>query len=233
MQEVSLGEGDMEGITIVCFLWYGDRWGKDDMGAIYTQRLVNGVRRNLSIQPRIVCLTDLPLVLDGAEIIRFDPPSRLGCLPKLCMFDPGLGFRGQVLSLDIDIVVTGSLDELAGYRGPFCVRSKFLERLKHQADGDIVGFRAEDREVIEQVWDPFIHDVKAAESFTGGRERFWYRRQMDCLDRWQDLFPGQVVSYKRHVRGIGRLPAEARLVSCHGRPRPHEIREAWVTKHWI
>jgi hypothetical protein len=40
-----------------------------------------------------------------------------------------------------------------------------------------------------------------------------------------------VLSYKRHVRRKG-LPANARIVSCHGKPRPHEINERWAKENW-
>jgi hypothetical protein len=26
--------------------------------------------------------------------------------------------------------------------------------------------------------------------------------------------------------------AKARIVSCHGRPRPHEINAPWIEEHW-
>jgi hypothetical protein len=49
----------------------------------------------------------------------------------------------------------------------------------------------------------------------------------------QDLADG-VVSYKNDVYPLGgRLPAGARVVCFHGRPRPHEVRgAAWLAEAW-
>ena len=46
------------------------------------------------------------------------------------------------------------------------------------------------------------------------------------------MFPGQLVSYKKHVRG-GSLPEEARLVSFHGKPDPEDVDEDFVKRCWV
>ncbi len=202
------------------------------MGPAYVQRLYHGVKRNLSGPFGFVLFSnDRDLKIEeGIQTQTFCPPSWKGCLPRLWMFSPRSGLQGQILALDIDIVIVGSLDDIAAYRGRFCARSKFKPGYEQKLDGDIVGFRA-DREITKQIWNPFTRDVKKAERFTGGRERYWYRKAVPEADRWQKLFPGQIVSYKRHVRNKG-LPPEARIVSCHGEPRPHQINEPWREEHW-
>ncbi|MEQ1403841.1 hypothetical protein ABK249_02750 [Neorhizobium sp. Rsf11] len=66
----------------------------------------------------------------------------------------------------------------------------------------------------------------------GGDQAFLERFWLDRADRWQDVLPGQVVSYKVHVRealrkdreiGNGTVPEGARLVIFHGKPRPWDI----------
>ena len=52
----------------------------------------------------------------------------------------------------------------------------------------------------------------------------------DGLDRWQDLYPGQVVSYKVHCKD--GLPKDARLVKFHGKPRIHDCNDPWVQEAW-
>ena len=221
----------MEGITIVSFLWNGDRWNANDMGELYVNTLYRMVKRNLSFPFRFVCFSNNQrLVLEnGIEQLPFYPPSWKGCLPRLWMYNPEAGLEGQVLALDLDIIIVGPLDDIASYRGDFCVRSKFKPGFESKADGDIIGFRAGAR---KNIWDDFYADPQYVENFTGGRERWWYRKTDLCKDRWQTLYPGQIVSYKRHVRRTGKLPSNARIVSCHGRPRPHEIRDDWAKENW-
>lgn len=220
-------------LNVICFLWYGDRWSGNDMGVEYVNRLYRGVQRNLTTPHRFICLTNIPKegFESGVEILKLDSPSWKGCLPKICMFDPALGLKGQVFSLDIDVVITGSLDEMCSYRGDFCARSKFMPGMEHKLDGDVVGFRVGFG--VDSIWKPFVDNPQEVERLTGGRERYWYRHCMDEVDRWQRLYPGQLVSYKRHVRKDSGVLINARIVSCHGTPRPHQIKDNWIKEYWI
>lgn len=219
-------------LNIVCFLWYGNRWKRDDMGAEYVNRLFRGVSRNLNIPHSFICFTNHPKgIFRGVKVIPLDPPSWKGCLPKVYMFNPDLGLKGQIFSLDLDVVIVGSLDDMCSYRGDFCVRSRFKVGQEYKMDGDIVGFRVGFG--VDTIWEEFINDPQFAEEMTGGRERYWYRYWVGDCDRWQVLYPGQLISYKRHVRSRKILPENARIVSCHGFPRPHQIKEPWIKEHWI
>ncbi|MDL2402546.1 hypothetical protein [Rhizobium mayense] len=65
----------------------------------------------------------------------------------------------------------------------------------------------------------------------GGHQVFLERFWLDHVSRWQDLLPGQIVSWKSHVRqalyddesGDGSIPDGARVVIFHGKPRPWDI----------
>lgn len=217
-------------LTIITFLWYGDRWNDRDMGSTYLCNLYRSIDRNITIPFKFVCFTNLKLTLPKViKCRRFNPPSWRGCLPRLWMYNPEAELKGQCLALDLDIIITGSLDDIASYKGDFCVRSKFAPGLEHRADGDIIGFRPS---ACYDIWNRFVMDPKSGERLTEGRERWWYRYVRDCKDRWQTLFPGQIISYKRHVRKQRKLPDNARIVSCHGKPRPHQIDEQWVEECW-
>ena len=224
-------------LNIICFLWYGDRWNKDDMGIQYVNRLHEGVQKHLSKPHRFYCMTTethRATEFDhGIELIELQPPCWMGCLPKLVAFDPRYGFTDQVLLLDIDLIIVGSLDDIASYRGDLCVRSKFKPGEEWKADGDIIGFKP-GQPIAHKIWNTLKENPKRAEEITGGRERYWFRYITNHqIDRWQTLFPGQIVSYKRHVQPHGgRIPDNARIVSCHGRPRPHELPHRWAKAYW-
>jgi hypothetical protein len=149
------------------------------------------------------------------------------------MYSREAGLMGhQVLALDLDIIVVGSLDHIMSYDGLFCARSKFKPGCQDQLDGDIISFQACE-ETERMLWHSFMEDRERAEEWTRGRERWWYRNAVgDKADRWNLFAPGQVVSYKWHARIQGHPPKNARIVSCHGRPRPHRLRERWAREHW-
>jgi hypothetical protein len=145
------------------------------------------------------------------------------------MFSPDAGLTGQVLSLDIDIIITGSLDHMAQYDGEFAVRSKFAKGLEHLGDGDIIGFKPEK---CFDIWHTFKKNHRNIAKDTGGRERLYYRQVRPNADRWQTMYPGQIKGYKVDIRKTGVLPKDTRIVSCCGRPRPHELKHDWAVANW-
>ena len=107
---------------ILCMKW-GTKYGPE-----YVNRLYAMVHRHLSGDFRFVCLTD-----DSTGI-----RSEVQCLPipaldlppgipergwtKLATFSADLhGLRGTALFLDVDVVVTGSLDDFFTQPGEFLI----------------------------------------------------------------------------------------------------------------
>lgn len=223
----------MEDLNVICFLWDGDRWDVEaHRGYDYVNILYHSVQRHLSIPHRFICMTNLDASRfdAGIELLPLNAPSWKGCLPKICMFDPSLGLKGRVFSLDIDIIITGSLDEMASSDKEMIVRSAFID--PNLLDGDIIGFKISN-ELAARVWNPIKENTAWVEKLTGGRERFWYRFVFgQNMARYQTEYPNQLLSYKRHLRFGKPLPKEARIVSCHGRPRPHELKEQWAIENW-
>ncbi len=243
----------MEMMYVICFYWEGDRWtsgthkqhqiynnvamrklGTVDTGmaSLYVNNLYRGVKRNATREFKFVCFSNDPLKLNpDIELRKFPMHTNYGVLPRLWMFSQDAGLEDkQVLCLDLDVVIVGKLNALMGYEGAFCARSKFMPGQEHKLDGDVMSFKAGPW-IEEKVWKPFIDDVDAAVDLTQGRERYWMRHTMgDMADRWQKLAPGSVLSYKRHFRG--HVPKKAEVISCHGYPRPHQIKNLELRKHW-
>jgi len=246
---------------VICFYWQGDRWqqksyveqdpeyhnrqqpfiekvGKveDDLPALYVNNLYKGVKRFADRPFEFICFTNEPMrVNSNIQVRPFSPPTRVGVLPRMWMFSKEAGlFGNQVLCLDLDIVIVGTLKPLFNYDGLFCARSKFLRGQEHKLDGDIIGFRA-GKECEDLIWTPFIANVEQAERETGGRERYWYRKvAQDTADRWDKVAPGAVISYKRDVYN-SRHPSfrpGASIISFHGTPRPHQLKKQWITNYW-
>lgn len=92
--------------TLITVLKSGGRYD-----ATWVARLARGVRRHAPAFTRILCLTDLPLVLDGVErvALRHDWPAWWA---KMEAFRPGLS-EATTLLCDLDTVFTGPADRLA------------------------------------------------------------------------------------------------------------------------
>lgn len=236
---------------VVCFYWQGERWRESseisgtfahqlkrvgpvskELAERYITNLFEGVLRFASRGFRFVCFTNENLNLHkDIEIRSIDMPSKKGVLPRMYMFSRDAGLFGhQVLCLDIDVVIVGSLDSLMNYDGRFCARSKFKPGEEYKLDGDVMSFRS-DQENERDFWLPVKNQTSEVERITQGRERYWVREVIgDSADRWDKVAPGKVVSYKWHAKG--GPPPEASVVSCHGYPRPHQIKEQWIKQYW-
>ena len=102
--------------TIVCMRW-GDRFPVD-----YVNRLYRGAMRNVSRPTRFIAFTDDPTGLDAGveprEIPAIKlPATGLGGSPwrKLALWSRDIGVEGDMLFLDLDVVVVGSLDAFFDY----------------------------------------------------------------------------------------------------------------------
>lgn len=240
---------------VICFYWQGERWREDgradgefsshlkrtgtasrELVVRYVNNLYKGVRRFASRDFTFICFTNEKMKGLNINIKTrpFHSPTEKGVLPRLYMFsrDAGL-FEQQVLCLDLDVVITGQLDDIMEYEGLFCARSKFKPGEEYKLDGDIMSFQASEK-TEELFWKPFVENVEESVKMTNGRERYWMRHVADDFaDRWDNFAPGQVISYKRHVEKKGKeLPDNARIVSCHGFPRPHQIKDKWIKEYW-
>lgn len=211
-------------LTIACCLW--DEFPDTGWGEQYVKRLANSVARHLPLDHSFVVFSDRDI--PGYDCRRLNPPSWRGNLPKTFVYSPEAKLEGRVILFDLDNVIVGSLMGMASYNGPFCVRGRLQKAgTKRQPDGDMISFDASS-DLKAKLWDEAQRpDV---ESFTEGRERDFILRAVPGCDQWQDICPGHVVSYRHHCRG--RLPRDARVVSCHGRPRPHQITDKFIVENW-
>ena len=97
-------------LCVCCVLWVG-RWKKPrPYNSRWVYLLKAMVARNLSQPFRFVCLSNV--YVDGIDTIRLDM-GLPGWWSKIEVFSHNLGKR--VLYLDLDVLVTGSLDEIVAF----------------------------------------------------------------------------------------------------------------------
>lgn len=128
--------------------------------------------------------------------------------------------RGDLLYMDLDTVPFAPLEELLRPAGFTLLRDFNKPHLSQS------GLMFLTEEIRAQIWFHWMADPwHAMNQFPGDGQflHYYFHRQ---ANHWQDEFPGQVVSYKRHVLRKGGVPAGARVVCFHGKPRPWEI-ELW------
>ncbi|HJM51618.1 MAG TPA: hypothetical protein QGF63_17455, partial [Alphaproteobacteria bacterium] len=209
-------------LTVVCL-----KWGRNS-GPEYVNRLRAMVARNLSHRHKFVCITDdredldpgIETLLMGAAESRI-MPRRWG---KVLLFSGH--FKSRVLFFDLDTVITGNVDSLAEYDGPFGVLRGFGQPFRFATEVMSIA-----PDFGRNVWTDYLQDPQSAQRAAGPRrEGQWIQLCVGEQERWQDIQPGKFVSYKRHC--AEGLPADAAVVCFQGRPRPHEVVEEWLAEHW-
>ena len=233
-------------ITIACVLKY-ERAGFYDSS--YVLALARGVQARLELPHRFLCLTDRPDDVSKEVIPHLGPKYDITILPlkqnlkgwwsKTEIWDPMYGKEfGRILYTDLDTFIVGSLNDIAGFDGDLCVLRDFY--YPKAPSVPLVNFACGK---MKKVWSTFQlnpghwmteGDKMIAPHFgdqilvTGAKTL-----KVDTYQFFQDVFPGQVVSYKIHCRAEGKPPKGARLVNCHGTPKPHEIKDPWFRREWL
>lgn len=235
--------------TVLCVKW-GRKYGAD-----YVNRLFSMVRRQLSIPHRFICLTDDPNGLEPTiQTVPLPPSSLEFCWSKLWIFSPGLAPAGStLLYLDLDVVVTDGLDELLEYRSALdfvsvldwnrwwssqfnssvmrFVAGAHADLYKHFLEAVEAGKLVKKRE-----WDECLQSRDKVVYWRGlrryGSDQEWISRQLRQQGRLGERsYPGPwILSYKRHCRK--GLPAGAKVIVFHGEPKPHEVRDEHIVRHW-
>jgi hypothetical protein len=168
-------------------------------GTRYVRNLYWGVHRHLKNKP-----FKFHEVTDGLGE---------GWWAKIGLFEPGR-FTGRCLYFDLDTIITGSLNELASYEGDFAGLSDF-----YHPDRFASGVMAWDADKAGDIFTRW-HQVGMPQFDTRG-DQGWIGSMRPNADRLQNLFPGQLVSFKADCRE--GAPNGARVVCFHGLPRPHQL----------
>jgi hypothetical protein len=226
--------------TIACIKW-GTAFGSE-----YVNRLYSGVRRNLSVPTRFVCMTEqvqglhpdievLPLPkepfheeMNAALAVA----NRQGAMRKVSLFKPDLipDLEGPVLGFDLDVVITGSLDPLLTFEpGKITMRADWVEARRGRTTGHGSVFR------FEPSRHGYLYDQLAAapakevEKARGSEQRY---TSTLAQERGEFAYLPQewVVSFKHDCLSLPPvnyfsppvLPNTARVVCFHGRPKMTE-----------
>ncbi len=213
----------MAEITIACVNW-GNYCGR---GVEYVNNLFDMVTRNLPTgNYKFQCFTDNAEGLaEGIEACPL-PEGVSGWWNKLYLFKQGVFPAGErVIFFDLDTLITGPLDDLVKYDGDFAILRDFY----HDRYGP--GVMLWKAGLSCEIWDSYEKAGFPTDLPLG--DLSWINQ---CFAEWQykpdilqDLFPGQICSYKAHARYAP--PSGVRVVCFHGLPRPHEA-GGWVDEVW-
>lgn len=245
-----------ETVNIITLKW-GNRYGPE-----FVNRLHNAVTRHLKRPFQFVCFTDDTNGLqDGIvtfPIPELDMPeqAKLTGWRKLGLFREDLPIRGPSLFLDLDLLVTDSIDCFFDYEPDkipiihnwVSLRKQWSGKRPEVGNSSVFRFRAgECGFVVEQYL----------------REKDWALANFQppqtylthCIRPKMVYWPEDWVrSFKRHCRPMFPLnlfmqphfPKDAKMIAFHGKPDPDEavvgfddgkihhktLPAKWINEHW-
>jgi len=197
-------------------------------GAEYLAKLYDGIAKNLTTPWRGVCLTDDTSTLPrGVDAIKAQEGPQ-SWWHKLELFKPGAFDPGErVLFIDLDTIITGNIDDIAAYRGPFAILQDVY--FQEHFGSSVMAWEAG---TLDHIWTKWVQ--ANCPMFDRNGDQRWIEAMMGGLkvDLWQDLFPRQFCSFKKDARPINRLPVGCRVLLFHGLPRPHASGVDWAQQLW-
>jgi len=242
---------------IITLKW-GNRYGSE-----YVNRLASAVRRHTVAPVSVVCFTDDPAgIHDSVTIypipkIDLPPEALVTGWRKLCLFRADLPLDGLGLFLDLDIVITGPLDDFFtfGHENDIPIIQNWVQAHKSFfSPTPLIGNSSVFRFKLNHcsfAWDQFLGEKEWA--LANFRPPQTYLTH--CIRPRMIFWPADWVrSFKRHCRPVfplnlmlePKLPPAARIVAFHGKPDPdeaihgytgtkihHHTRPApWIATHW-
>lgn len=195
-------------LNVACVLRSGG-----DFDAEYVERLRDGVAKHLQAPHRFICLSDVDVPCERIALKH----GWAGWWAKMELFRPDI--PGDLLYFDLDTVPVGDLSEIAKVRRLTMLTDFHVP--DHLASG-MMYLPSADRGDVWWRWTKDTQRHMNANKGTGDGgflRNLWGSRP----SRWQNIVPGQIVSYKAHVRKAGKVPDGARVVCFHGVPRPRTV----------
>lgn len=176
------------------------------------QALKRQVEANLSEPHEFVCITEGDLPGWWNKVRLFKNP------------------RARNLWLDLDVVITGSLDGLVkplpkGIR----IAKNWAQSGYGGCQSSVMYWEGDNGRVINDEFDPAIAHWPPRNDpgiLWGDQEWITKLRDEKRLDV-EYFHHDDVISYKYHVRERG-LPSGAKVVVFHGKPKPGQVNEQWI-----
>ena len=220
-------------IHVVCVKW-GDLYSSE-----YVNNLYEGVKVNTTLDFEFICFTENSKGVNEEIFCRTLPNNGLqGWWNKMYLFSNDIGITDRIFYFDLDTVIVGNIDEIMKFDGEFAIlRDFYRARRNPQARDYGSGLMAWKGGWGHNIWSDFYANKEKNTKIGAGDQKYLMNViPSDKVTYWQDFVPGQVISYKAHVRDEGvkdQIPDNARIICFHGKPRPHEVRNLdWMKQHW-
>lgn len=223
-------------VNIICMKW-GSKYGANYVNTLYAM-----IARHISFDFQLTCFTDDATGIDPRVQIRELPVLELpqGAPErgwnKLTTLQTDLGgLRGDVLFLDLDVVIVGNIDEFFSYPAKFAIiRDAKLQR-RMIGNSSVYRFEVGRYEAVlekfRQQYAEIQQNFRNEQAYLSqaiqerGELSFWPEAwcpsfKYHCMQPWP-------LAYFQDAK----IPEGAKIIIFHGHPEPHEAIQG-ITHKW-
>lgn len=227
---------------VVCLKW-GTKYNHH-----YVNKLFSMVDRNISLDYDFVCFTDDKTGIN--KNIRTEPLQNLGVNGwwyKPMFLGADLPIKGNLLFLDLDVVVFQNIDKLFDFEpNKFCIIRDFNRSQRSSWDRMNSSVFRTQTGMYDAVWKQFKKNPGSAMRGHRG-DQDWMFRNIRDHKFWPDEW---IMSYKWEMRdrrdlvldeqrkrnfkidAPPRIHKDTCIAVYHGDPNPENANDSWTKAHW-
>jgi hypothetical protein len=212
---------------IICMKW-GPMYSSD-----YVNRLYSMVARHTQPPFTLYCLTDRPegirpeVVIRPCPTVDIPPPMSWGGWRKVSLWAPDVvGLTGELLFLDLDIIITGSMDEFFSYpsASDYVVMRNYTTPDRRIGNTSVFRFKVGSHpDVLERL---LAAPLEMRKQYSNSQT--FISNTISSMDFWPD---GWIKQFKVHCLHPWPLRLflqprqykDAKIVVCTGHPTPDEL----------
>jgi hypothetical protein len=168
--------------------------------------------------------------IPGLVVLGLDveiPPHQNwpGWWAKMNLFDPAR--PGDILYFDLDTIITGPIEAYRSLGRTHVLRDFYAPK---QIGSGVLYIAEHDK---PRIWDAWISRPEHWMATYRGDQEF-LEQHLGQAARWQDEFPNEILSYKKHITAYDRFyegghdPLDANVICFHGYPRPWDAKDPWI-----
>ncbi|CAD8098711.1 unnamed protein product [Paramecium primaurelia] len=225
VKSIPIEQNDL--VNVICMKW-GTKYGPD-----YVNKLYNGFKRHCTRQFNFICVTDDPKDLQNGIITRELKKGWTGWWGKATLFMDYYEYPpGKLFFIDLDMIITGNVDEIMDYKGAFGIlKTDEIACEKQNKNGynsSIVIWN--NREVFKRIFTELDSNWKNIQKFIV-RFDFWLEMIVENADFLQDIYPTQISDFVFECKE--QVPQNTRIVTFPRMPKPDSYPAEWIKEKWI
>jgi hypothetical protein len=212
--------------TIICMKW-GSRYGSE-----FVNRLYSSIKRHTKKRTQLYCYTDNKTGINEEIICKPLPkinlPKDILLTPwrKLSIWQYPLGnLKGDVLFLDLDLVITGNIDRFFDFKpGKYCVIENWTQIGQNIGNTSCFRFPTGKYNFIfnkfnknpEKIWKK--HHIEQIFLSSEIKEQYFWPSKW-CQSFKHNLLP----KWPMRIWKPAKLPLETSIVAFTGKPDPDDV----------